>query len=254
MWDKPQLLTWLANLLTGLALLLLFYAVLFLAVHSPLFPIRRIAVEGNLSHITQQQLQYVVKNELKGTFFTLDLDKTRHAFEKLPWIRRVEVRRYWPDRLEVNIEEHVAVARWGNSALLNSYGERFDAASSEPLPTLEGPEGTEKTLVEGYRQFREVLAPLGRQPTHVWLSDRRTWRLELDKLLTVEIGRDDTVERLRRFVTAYPNSLARLDQSFEYVDLRYPNGFAVRIPGFNPADNKAVRPGAGAGKTARAPA
>lgn len=253
MWDKPQLLTWLANLLTGLALLLLFYAVLFLVVHSPLFPVKRIAVEGNLTHVTREQLQYVVKNELKGTFFTLDLDKTRHAFEKLPWVRRVEVRRYWPDRLEVNIEEHVAVARWGASALLNNHGERFDAASSDPLPTLEGPEGTEKMLVEGYRQFRDALVPLGKQPTHVWLSERRAWRLELDRQLMVEIGRDDAVDRLRRFAMAYPNSLARLDQPFEYVDLRYPNGFSVRMPGFKPSENRAVRPGTGIRKPAGAP-
>ena len=251
MWDKPQLLTWLANLLTALALLLLFYALVFLAVHSPLFPVRRIAVEGDMSHVTKEQLQYVVKNELKGTFFTLDLDKTRQAFEKLPWVRRVEVRRYWPDRLEVEIEEHKAIARWGSMALLNTYGERFDAASSDPLPVLEGPEGTEKQLVEGFRQYQEVLATLGKQPTHVWLSDRRAWRLELDRELIVEIGRDDGVERLRRFVTAYPNSLARLEQPFKYVDLRYPNGFAVLMPGFKATENKAIR--AASPKPARAP-
>lgn len=235
MWNKPQLLTWLANLLTALALLLLFYALVFLAVHSPLFPVRRISVDGDLVHVTREQLQYVVKNELKGTFFTLDLDKTRQAFEKLPWVRRVEVRRFWPDRLAVKVEEHRAVARWGGAALLNTHGERFDAATSEPLPVLEGPDGTEKQLVDGYRQFSEVLAPLGKQPTHVLLSERRAWRLVLDRQLTVEIGRDESVERLRRFVAAYPNSLARLDKPFEYVDLRYPNGFSVRLPDFNPA-------------------
>lgn len=254
MWDKPQLLTWLANLLTGLALLLLFYAVLFLVIHSPLFPVKRIAVDGDLTHVTREQLQYVVKNELKGTFFTLDLDRTRQAFEKLPWVRHVEVRRFWPDRLNVNIEEHRAVARWGSSALLNQYGERFDAATSEMLPTLEGPEGTEKQLVEGFMQYRDVLAELGRVPTHVWLSDRRAWRLELDRKLMVEIGREDGVGRLRRFVTAYPNSLARLDQPFEYVDLRYPNGFAVKMPEFQAGDNKAIRMAPGTVKKGKAPA
>ncbi len=254
MWNKPQALTALANLLTAFALLVLLYAVVSLLMHSPLFPVRRIAVEGNLTHVTREQLQYVVKNELKGTFFTLNLDRTRQAFEKLPWVRQVEVRRFWPDRLEVNIEEHQAVARWGSVALLNSHGERFDAAIGDPLPVLEGPDGTEKQLIEGYRRYREVLAPLGKLPTHVWLSERRAWRLELDRQLIVEIGRDDGEERLRRFVTAYPNSLARLDQAFEYVDLRYPNGFAVRMPGFKPSENKAVRPGTGTDKPARAPA
>ncbi len=241
MWDKPQLLMWLANLLTALALLLLFYAVVFLAIHSPLFPVRRVQVEGDLTHVTREQLQYVVKNELKGTFFTLDLDKTRQAFEKLPWVRRVEVRRYWPDRLEVNVEEHHAIARWGSASLLNTFGERFDAASNEVLPVLEGPEGMEKQMVERYRQFRDVLKPLGKQPTQIWLSERRAWRVELDGKIVVDVGRAEGVERLQRFATAYPNSLARLEQPFDYVDLRYPNGFAVKLPGFRAQDNKAVK-------------
>ena len=238
MWNKPQLLMWLANLLTALAMLLLFYALVFLAVNSPLFPVRRVQVEGDLNHVTREQLQYVVRNELKGTFFTLDLDKTRQAFEKLPWVRRVEVRRFWPDRLEVNVEEHRAIARWGTASLLNSFGERFDAASNEPLPVLEGPEGSEKQMVENLRQFGETLKPLGKQPTHVWLSDRRAWRIQLDGRVVIEIGREEAQERLQRFVTAYPNSLARLEQTFELVDLRYPNGFAVKLPGFRAQDGK----------------
>ncbi|WP_245747741.1 cell division protein FtsQ/DivIB [Formivibrio citricus] len=232
---------WLANLLTALALLLLFYAVVFLAIHSPLFPVRRVQVEGDMTHVTREQLQYVVKNELKGTFFTLDLDKTRQAFEKLPWVRRVEVRRYWPDRLEVNVEEHRAIARWGSSALLNSFGEKFDAASNEALPVLEGPDGTEKQMVENYRQFRDALKPLGKQPTHVWLSGRRAWRIELDGKIVVDVGRDNGAERLQRFVTAYPNSLARVEQPFDYVDLRYPNGFSVKLPGFRVQDGKTAK-------------
>lgn len=240
MWDKPQLLMWFANLLTALALLLLFYALLFLTVHSPLFPIKRIKVDGDLVHVTREQLQYVIKHELTGTFFTLDLDKTRQAFEKLPWVRQVTVRRHWPDRVEVRIEEHKAVARWGSVALLNSYGERFDAASNDQLPILEGPEGTEKVMIDGFAELHKTLQPLGKKATHVWLSERRAWRFELDHQLIIEVGRDEAVARTARFVTAYPNSLALLKQPFEYVDLRYPNGFAVRLPEYKPVESKPV--------------
>ncbi|AZN37666.1 cell division protein FtsQ/DivIB [Iodobacter ciconiae] len=238
MWDKPQLLMWFANLLTALALLLLFYALLFLTVHSPLFPIKRIKVDGDLVHVTREQLQYVIKHELTGTFFTLDLDKTRQAFEKLPWVRQVTVRRHWPDRVEVKVEEHKAVARWGSVALLNSYGERFDAASNDQLPILEGPEGTEKVMIDGFAKLHKTLQPLGKKTTHVWLSERRAWRFELDHQLVIEVGRDEAVTRTARFVTAYPNSLALLKQPFEYVDLRYPNGFAVRLPEYKPVESK----------------
>ncbi|MBE9608057.1 cell division protein FtsQ/DivIB [Chitinilyticum piscinae] len=234
MWDKPQLLLWLANLLTALAVLLLFYSLLFLAVHSPLFPVKRIKVDGNLAHITREQLDYVVKNELKGTFFTLNLDKTRQAFEKLPWVRKVEVRRRWPDKLEVNIEEHRAIARWGNTGLVNAYGERFDAASNDDLPVLEGPDGTEREMVDSLMNLAVELRGIERKPTHLWLSERRAWRVQLDKELIVEIGRDSPRERVARFVHAYPHSLARLQQPFAYVDLRYPNGFAVKLPDYRP--------------------
>ncbi|BCL76887.1 hypothetical protein JHS3_26230 [Jeongeupia sp. HS-3] len=244
MWDRPQLLLWFANLLTALAVLLLFYSLVFLVIHSPLFPVRQVKIDGELSHVTKEQLQYVIKNELKGTFFTLNLDKTRQAFEKLPWVREVNVRRRWPDRLEVNIEEQRAYARWGSIGLLNTHGERFDAASNEALPVLEGPEGTEKLMVEGYRMLKDAMAPLQKAPTHLWLSPRRAWRFQLDNGVIVEVGRDDAIERVRRFAVAYPNSLALIAEKhpFEYVDLRYPNGFAVRLPAYKPEE--AGKPGA----------
>ncbi|WP_269531693.1 cell division protein FtsQ/DivIB [Chitinimonas sp. BJYL2] len=230
MWDKPQALNWLANLLIGLAVLLFLYTALLLVVHSPLFPVRQIKVEGKLAHVTREQLQYIVKNELRGTFFTLDLNKTRQAFEKLPWVRKVSLRRRWPDRLDVQIDEHVALARWGSVGLVNTLGERFDAASNEPLPVLEGPEGSEADLAAGYQTFRDRLAAINRKPTHVWLSARRAWRVQLDHTLVLEIGRDDVEERLGKFIRVYPTTLATLKRPVSYVDLRYPNGFAVRMP------------------------
>jgi cell division protein FtsQ len=36
--------------------------------------------------------------------------------------------------------------------------------------------------------------------------------------------------RLARFVAAYERTVGRLGRRIEYVDLRYPGGFAVRIP------------------------
>jgi len=230
MWDKPQILNWLANLLIGMASLLFLYSALLLVVHSPLFPVRQIKVEGSLSHVTREQLQYIVKHELRGTFFTLDLEHTRSAFEKLPWVREVNLRRRWPDRLDVTIEEHVALARWGSIALLNTYGERFDAASNDALPVLEGPDGSEAELAHGYVAFRDQLAPIGRKPMHMWLSARRAWRIELDRGLTVELGRDNADIRLARFIDAYPRTIEAMGDSVQYVDLRYPNGFAVRLP------------------------
>ncbi len=241
MWDKPALLMWLANLLYALAALLMLYSLLFVVVHLPVFPVRQIVVSGDLKHITREQVQYIVKHELKGTFFTLDLDQTRQAFEKLPWVRSVSVRRRWPDRLEIALQEHQVLARWGSQALVNANGELFDAASNDVLPVLNGPTGSEIELARGLQDLRALLAPIGRKPVEMTLSARRAWTLRLDDGMQLELGREQVKERLGKFVSAYPVTLGSLAQPVGYVDLRYPNGFAARMPEFKPKPFKPMQ-------------
>ena len=136
MWDKPQLLNWLANLLYAVTVVLGLYAVLFVVVHLPIFPMRHVEVQGNLHYITRDQIKLITDKHLQGNFFTLDLNKTKDAFEKLPWAREVSVRRRWPDKLEVTIKEHQAMARWGNLALVNIQGGLFHAAIDSELPVF----------------------------------------------------------------------------------------------------------------------
>lgn len=230
MWDKPQLMLLLANLLYALAALLLLYAVLFLVIHLPVFPLREVKVKGELKHVTREQVQFIVSRELRGNFFTLDLTRTRKAFEKLPWVRTVNVRRRWPDRLEVSLDEHEVLARWGNMALVNTRGELFQAASDKLLPVFVGPADTVQEVTQRYTVFRHQLEPLGLQPAQVSLSPRRAWQVRLDNGLVVELGRDQVEARLSKFVRVYDRTLARLRRPVGYVDLRYPNGFAVRMP------------------------
>lgn len=232
MWDKPALMLWLANLLYAVAAILLLYAVLFLVVHLPLFPLREVKVNGELQHVTREQVQFIVTRALKGNFFTLDLNKTRRTFEKLPWVRNVNVRRRWPDKLEVTLEEHQALARWNNTALVNTRGELFQAASDQQLPVFSGPADAVQEVASQYQFFRQQLAAAGRQPVQVSLSPRRAWQIRLDDGLVVELGREQVEQRLEKFVKVYDRSLGRLGQmnkAVDYVDLRYPNGFAVRL-------------------------
>jgi cell division protein FtsQ len=144
------------------------------------------------------------------------------------------VRRVWPDRLEVTIEEHVALARWGDGGLVNVQGERFAGKSDAALPLFAGPAGSEGEVTRRYQRFAELLAPLAAPLESLNLSPRQAWRARLRGGLTLELGRDtpnDPVElRLERFVAVFPQTLARMQRQHEYVDLRYPNGFALRVP------------------------
>lgn len=230
MWNRPQLLNWTANFLFALSVVLMLYALLFAVVHLPIFPLREVKVDGQLTHVNREQIKLIVARHLKGNFFTLDLVKARDAFEKLPWARKVSVRRRWPDKLEVSIEEHQALGRWGDIALVNTHGELFHAASDGDLPVFYGPSDGVLEVSQSYAAYSKILAAAQLKVTQVVLSPRRAWEVKTDKGLLINMGRVHMEDRLGKFVGAYASTLARLNSKVTYADLRYPNGFAVRRP------------------------
>ena len=113
---------WLAGLALGAALLVW-------AARWPVFAIRAIRVDGEVQRNSETTIRANAIHRLAGSFLTLDLQKARAAFEAVPWVRRAEVRRIWPMRLAVQLEEHRPVALWaaadGNDKLVNSHAEVF---------------------------------------------------------------------------------------------------------------------------------
>jgi len=236
MWNNPRLLNAVAGFLTALSLVALCSAALVTLARTALFPLREVVVRGALAQTSRADVEAAMQSRVTGNFFAADLGAIREALEALPWVRRVEVRRGWPDRIDVTIQEHVAFAHWGESALVNADGERFPATIEAPLPRFSGPDGTEREVTRRYREFSRLVAPLGARVERVTLTSRRAWQLRLSTGLAIELGRDQGAEtpesRLGRFVAAYPATLGRLARAHENVDLRYPNGFALRVPEF----------------------
>ena len=236
MWDSPRATNAAAGALVALALGLLAYAGGRSLVESPVFLLKTIVVGGDLDRVDPRDIVKALQGQVRGTFFTVDLGSVRSLFEGIPWVRTAELRRTWPDSLEVRIEEQVALARWGQkrvSQLVNAHGELFRGQSDEALPVLAGPAGSEAEVVRRYIAFRDALAPLGLAPTQVLLTSRMAWQMKLSNGTALQLGRDterDRVEdRVARFVSVYPQTLGRSRQRVDYVDLRYPNGFAVRM-------------------------
>ncbi|HEX6265799.1 MAG TPA: cell division protein FtsQ/DivIB [Burkholderiales bacterium] len=232
MWDNPRILNMAAGVLVGVAALAFAVAAAVLLVRSPWFPVTHIDLTHRLQKTTKGEIEAATGGRIGGNFFSVAPAEVRAALEHLPWVRRASVRRVWPDRLEVGLEEHVALARWGDDALINTYGERFYGSTDAPLPQFFGPAGAEHEVAQRYARFSGVLAPLGTQLERVVLTPRYAWQLRLSSGLHIMLGRDaDAAEaRLRKFVEIYAGTLGRMARKHEYVDLRYPNGFALRMP------------------------
>ena len=231
MWDKPHLLRQFSSALFGISFVLVLYGALYYTLHLPVFPLRVLQLSDAPRHVDVVQVEAVMRNELRGNFFTADLESVRVAFEKLPWVRKVSVRRHFPWQLEVSLEEHVALARWNGAELVNTYGEVFAAETKQVLPSFIGQRENAAEVARMYGEFGKQLAPLKQEIVQISLSPRRAWQLRLRDGMVLKLGREQSQQRLARFVAVYPYSLAIMQRKVNYVDLRYRNGFSAYLPG-----------------------
>lgn len=239
MWNRPQLMEDVADLLFVAGAAALLVAAAIGVARLPLFPIRHVVVVNELHEVKRDDIAQALGNRLRGNFFSISLDAVRQSLEQLSWVRRAEVRRQWPATLEVRIEEHQPVAFWGQGTgeLVNSRGEIFTAALGapppEPLPILAGPTSFVPEMLGYYRQAEELLRAVGRRPRVLNVSPRLALQIRLDDGMLVELGRQQSKapirERLERFVEFYPAVLSAAKKRPEVVDMRYPKGFALRV-------------------------
>jgi cell division protein FtsQ len=225
-----------ALLVVGLAALLLGWAA-----RQPAFAIRAIRVEGDVTRNSVSTIRANALPKLAGGFFTMDLRQAQRAFESVPWVRRAVVRREWPNRLAVRLEEYRAVAQWGGddaSKLVSRFGEVFDAnlgdVEDDQLPTLQGPEGSAPQMLEMLRRLGPVCERLDAQVETLALSARGSWRVELDSGAAIELGRgsdDEVIARTERFASTLTQMSSRYGRALESADLRHNEGYALRLKG-----------------------
>jgi cell division protein FtsQ len=230
MWDNAPLLRAIANLLFGISVVLMLYGAVRYVLRLPAFPLNAVQLTAAPKQVSVPQIEHVVREQIQGNFFTVDLNRTRQAFEKLPWVRKVSVRRKFPWSLEVELEEHVALARWNGSALVNTHGEVFSAKTEQELPAFVGQPETSVQVAEMYAELSRDLQPLQQEIAQLSLSPRFAWQVRLGNGMVLELGREQMQQRMERFVEVYPYSLATLPHAVMHVDLRYRNGFAAYLP------------------------
>ena len=235
----------------AIAALVLLAAALAWLTRAPLFTLRGIALDGELARSNLATVRANALPQLTGNFFSFDLARGRAAFESVPWVRLAVVRRLWPNRLAVTLEEHRAVALWqglgdrdsGNDRLVNSHGEVFQAnlgdVEDEGLVTLAGPEGSAAQLLAMQRRLAGTLAPIEARIGSLNLSARGSWRAELDSGADIELGRgseDEVVARAERFARTLAQATQRYagaagPRALLAADLRHPDGYALRLRG-----------------------
>jgi cell division protein FtsQ len=231
MWDNAPLLRSIASALFFCSVVAILYGAGHYVVHLPqLLPIHSVRLVAVPQRVVAAEVQSAVRQQVQGNFLTVDIDKLRHALEKLPWVRSVSIRREFPNRLAVVFEEHQPLAHWNDESLVNQQGEVFAAQTTQALPRFIGYDGSSQEMSQQYAKFSAQLAALNLQVTQLALSPRHAWQLHLSNGMVVELGREAMAQRLSRFVSVYPYSLGVQEgMAAAQVDMRYRYGFTVRV-------------------------
>lgn len=198
-------------------------------------PLSRLVVTGERHYTTNDDIrQAILALGAPGTFMTQDVNVIQQQIERLPWIKQASVRKQWPDELKIHLVEYVPVARWNDLHMVDTEGKSFsvpaERVGKQKLPLLYGPEGSEHDVLEGYRTMSSMLAASKYTLKMASMTARHSWQLALDNDVRLELGRDDRMGRLRRFIELYP-VLEQQGQAeskrVNYVDLRYDAGASV---------------------------
>jgi cell division protein FtsQ len=198
------------------------------------WPVTQLTLQAEFKHVSAEQIRAAVQPRLGKGFFALNLDGVQKAVAALPWVESVEASKRWPDTLLLRVYERQPFARWNSNQLISREGKVFtvpDAADYKQLPDLHGPDDHLAEVVSFFADVQKAFTGTHLKITGVTLTERGSWSVNTDTGAQIVIGdRNQAGGRLRRFLDVYPQVAAGHPQSFEYADLRYTNGFAVKWP------------------------
>ncbi|AGC03430.1 cell division protein FtsQ [Candidatus Blochmanniella chromaiodes str. 640] len=201
-------------------------------------PVSYMIVTGKRNYTTDTDIhQLIVKLGVLGTFITQDVNIIQKQIESLPWIQQVSVRKQWPDTLKIHIIEYIPLTYWNDFHIISTTGIIFKVPkeyrdnNKKVMPSLYGPEGSERAVLANYYAFNEILKSIKFQIKSVQMDTRYSWQLILQDNIHLKLGRNNIIERLYYFIKIYPILFQKINDNntcIDYIDLRYRSGFAVR--------------------------
>lgn len=238
-WDDIDLMQAVTRMMVWAAAVLLVIACVGWFLQRPFFAINQFRFVGDVAQLeakpTHDLIEQNLGQGLSGGFFSMNLYQVQNSLQSLSWVKSTSVRRVWPHAIEINITEHKPLAIW-KERYLSPEGQLFVTQLSDvqraKLLEAEGPDAASQLVAEQIPVVQQWFAPLGWTVKKVVLSDRYSWQVGFTNGAVVELGRADTPSALEERVRRLEQSMAFVQENIgdtgAYIDLRYPNGFAMR--------------------------
>lgn len=194
-------------------------------------PIATIGIQSEFRHLSRASVEALVSATVTGGILSVDLEPIRERLEAEPWIESARVWRVWPHGLQIRIEEEIPIARWGDRGFVNRHGQVRTVTDTRPLaelPHLAGPEGSEREVMEKYRDIGQLLQPAGLKISTIAVDRRGTWVVRLAAGPRLLLGRGRIMDKVPRFLAVWELVLAARAAEVVQVDARYDDGLAVQ--------------------------
>lgn len=193
-------------------------------------PVGQVAIHGDVRYADVEQLRERMLPLVAVPFWSVDLPELRDALEGVAWIKTADIRRHWPDQLEINLTERQPIAYWNDDQLIDAEAVLLPDSPKfkDTLPHLRGPQARRQEVLDMAAQLRQKLTPKQLKLTALTLEPRGAWALQLDDAIWVDMGRARIQPRFQRFIAAWEDWLGQYAHRIERVDMRYPHGLSVR--------------------------
>jgi cell division protein FtsQ len=203
-------------------------------------PVTSIVIAGEMPFTIRADIETAIDEINLGNFFNVDVNDIQEKVAGLPWVYSVSVRKKWPNELKIYVVDQTPIALWNGDFLINEYGKAFQADTqrlTHALPAFFGPEGSENIALDNFIDLSKLLRFSDLSIDELVLSERHSWQLTLNDGVMLNLGRENKIERVQRFMDVYPQIIKtkKENQQVDYVDLRYDTGLAV---GWKAAEKK----------------
>lgn len=207
---------------------ILFVVFVYQAILNVKLPVKDIYIDGPFTHVQRSFFENRLKSLMGQHILSIDIDLLKTELEQHGLVRQVQVKRQWPSAIEVDYQEELPVAIWGQH-YLNHEGQILNVEQQVAdlvLPELTGPDASAEAVMAQYHSLGRILDSLELKITRLVLAERGAWTVELDSGLQLQLGKGALSEKLLRFDRVF-KALKKYQQRIARIDLRYSNGVAV---------------------------
>ncbi len=196
------------------------------------FKIREVNLSG-YNHMTPAEILQGAGIKASTSILFVNADDMRARLEAMPWIQAASVRKQFPDRIDISINERQAFALWqanGEIKVIARDGIPIAPYSDDPryvdLPIVVG-EGAEKRVGEIVDSLARLPAVKEQVRAAILVADRR-WTLKMRNGIDVRLP-EKGMEGALLELAALDRDKKILTRDITIVDLRLPDRVVVRL-------------------------